>query len=134
MPDDNYDWLFDQIEFDVHTRPQVDFLHYVDQARCTWLWMDHATETNPWFSQNSVTLRSVPPEDRNQGASRPLIYFGPEGQRSEQAQPGWVASTPSAQIQSTINHLLDSNPANVERIQQYYQADYNLIQSNIKTP
>jgi hypothetical protein len=96
--------------------------------------MDSTIETNPWFVQNNVVLRSVLPEDRNQGVSRPLIYFGPEGQRSEQAQPGWVASTPSAQIQSTIKHLLDSNPANVERIRQYYQADYDLIKSNIKTP
>ena len=134
LPDANYDWLFDQIEFDVHTRPQVDFLHPVAQERCTWLWMDHATETNPWFVQNNVALRSVPPEDRNQGVSRPLIYFGPEGQRSEQAHPGWVASTPSAQIQSTIKHLLDSNPANIERIRQYYQADYDLIESNFKAP
>jgi hypothetical protein len=81
-----------------------------------------------------VALRSVPPEDRNQGVSRPLIYFGPDGQRSEQAHPGWVSSTPSAQIQSTIKHLLDSSADNVKRIRQYYQADYNLIESNIKTP
>ena len=96
--------------------------------------MDSTIETNPWFAQHNVALRPIPPEDRNQGVSRPLIYFGPEGQRSEQAQPGWVASTPSAQIQSTIKHLLDSNPANVEQIRQYYQADYDLIKSNIKTP
>ena len=81
-----------------------------------------------------MVLRSVPPEDRNQGVSRPLIYFGPEGQRSEQAQPGWVASTPSAQIQSTIKHLLDSDPANVERIRQYYRADYDLIESKFNAP
>jgi hypothetical protein len=96
--------------------------------------MDRAIETNPWFAQNNVALRSVPPEDRNQGVSRPLIYFGPDGQRSEQAQSGWVASTPSAQIQNTIKYLLDSDPANVERIRQYYQADYNLIESNFKAP
>jgi len=134
LPDADYTWLFDQVEFDVHTRPQVDFLHSVDQTRCTWLWMDRAIETNPWFAQNNVALRSVLPEDRNQGVSRPLIYFGPDGQRSEQAQSGWVASTPSAQIQNTIKYLLDSDPANVERIRQYYQADCNLIESKFKTP
>jgi hypothetical protein len=96
--------------------------------------MDHATEANPWFAQHNVILRSVPSEDRNQGVSRPLIYFGPDGQRSEQFEPGWVSSTPSAQIQSTIKHLLDSSTDNVERIKQYYQADYDLIESNFKAP
>lgn len=128
-PDQSQDWLFDQIEFDVHTRPQVDFLTLIDKQRCTWLWMDHAVESNAWFSHNNIALLPVVDDERNQGHSRPLIYFGPNGQRSETPQPGWVSSTPSSLIQSTVRHVLNTRPEYVEKIKKYYQADYELIQS-----
>lgn len=129
QPEANYDWLFDQVEFDVHTRPQADFLHSVDHDRCTWLWMTDNIESHAWFKHNQVALRSVPPEDRNQGVSRPQIWFGPDGQRSEQPQPGWASSVPSVRIQNTVRQLLQSNPNRVAQIQRYYQADYDLINS-----
>lgn len=128
-PEQSQDWLFDQIEFDIHTRPQVDFLHAVNKQRCTWLWMNNAVESNPWFSHNKVNLASVVDDDRNQGNSRPLIYFGPNRERSEEFKPGYVASTPSALIQSTVKHVLKTNPQYVEKIKKYYQADYDLIES-----
>jgi hypothetical protein len=117
------------VEFDVHTRPQVEFLHPVDHDRCTWLWMNSQIENHSWFKDCGVQLRSVPLEDRNQGVSRPLIYFGPNGERSIQYQSGWTASIPSARIQSTLKYLLESDQGRVEQIKKYYQADYDLIQS-----
>jgi len=129
LPNQNYDWLFNQVEFDVHTRPQVEFLHPVDHDRCTWLWMNSQIENHSWFKDCGVQLRSVPLEDRNQGVSRPLIYFGPNGERSIQYQSGWTASVPSARIQSTLKYLLESDQGRVEQIKKYYQADYDLIQS-----
>jgi hypothetical protein len=128
-PTEPQHWLFEQIEFDVHTRPQVDFLHAVVKEKCTWLWMNHAVETNSWFLHNNVSLYVIPDDDRNQGHSRPQIYFGPDGQRSEKFEPGYTASTPSALIQSTVRQVLRDNPQYIEKIKKYYQADYDLIQS-----
>jgi hypothetical protein len=128
QPEESYDWLFAQVEFDIHTRPQSDFLQDINKDKCTWLWMDDAVETNPWFQQANVLLNPVPEQEKNRGDSRPLIYFGPNQERSYQWQPGYTSSVPSAQIQITVAGLLESDPARVERIKQYYQADYDLIE------
>jgi hypothetical protein len=128
QPEDSYDWLFDQVEFDIHTRPQSDFLQHINKEKCTWLWMDNAVETNPWFEQAGIVLRSVPEQEKNRGDSRPLVYFGSNMERSYEQQPGYIPSVPSAQIQTTVTGLLESDPARVERIKQYYQADYDLIE------
>ena len=129
QPEDNYNWLFDQVEFDIHTQPQVDFLSHVIRDRCSWLWTGDAIEINTWFNQHDIKLNPVTESDRNLGSSRPLIYFGPNKERSYEPLPGYIPSVPSALIQSTVRQLLNSNPRYVERIKDYYHDDYNLIES-----
>lgn len=127
--DDDYDWLFRQVEFDIHTLPQHRFVDIVDHARTTWLWTPPAgTETHPWFEDYHVTLASVEDEDRNLGASRPQIWFL-DNQRLAEPAEGAVASVPSATIQATVNQLLQYRPDRVARIREYYRADYDLIES-----
>jgi len=128
-PDQCQNWLLEQIEFDIHTRPQVDFLHCIDPDRTTWLWMDSAVEHNSWFADNNIDLNPVTAEDRNQGWHRPQIYFGPQGQRSETPVPGWPGSVPAQQIQAAVKYTLDHNPQARDLIKNYYQADYDLINS-----
>lgn len=125
----NIDDVFETIEFDVHTRPQIDFLHAVDYNRTTWLWMDAAVEHHPWFVENNVNLRSVPITNRNLGNSRPIIYQDSGGNRSDTWMQHSMASTPSALIQQCLTDRLAQDTKSVERIKRYYCKDYDLIAS-----
>lgn len=127
--DDDYDWLFRQVEFDSHTTPQTKFLDVIDKEHTVWLWTPAAgTETHPWFWDHNVVLAQVEDEDRNLGASRPQIWFLDDQRLAEPAE-GAVASVPSATIQATVNQLLQYRPDRVARIREYYRADYDLIES-----
>lgn len=126
---DNHDWLFDQIEFDVHTLPQHKFLDVIDKTQTTWLWTPAAgIETNPWFADHNIVLADVADEDRNLGNSRPQIWFDGDERLSEPRE-GAVASIPSATIQATVTQLLAQSADRVARIREYYRADYDLIES-----
>lgn len=127
QPDQTQDWLLDTIEFDIHTQPQMDFLHAVDLDRCTWLWMDHAVENHIWFGDHDIVLNAVDPELRNRVNDHSLIYFGPDGQRSRQPVLGWPSSVPDHQIKAAIEYTLQHNPHAATLVQQYYAADYELI-------
>ena len=120
--------IFDQIEFDVHTRPQIDFLHCIDRTQTTWLYMNHSVENHPWFAANNVKLRDVDNQDRNWGNARPQIYFF-EDQRLYAPIPGAVASTPSAIIQKNLRRVIDTSARCRDKIVKYYQQDFELIQS-----
>lgn len=128
-PRECQDWLFDTVEFDVHTRPQVEFLHAVDQQRCTWLWMDNAVEYNAWFRDHNIGLKSVDKKLRNQVNDHHLIYFGPNGERSRKPVAGWPTSVPDHQIKSAVEYTLAHHPNAVNKLKDYYRQDYDLIQS-----
>jgi len=123
-----HDILFQQIEFDVHTQPQCDFLQNIDPTRTTWLWCDNNIENHPWFKLNGIQLNPIAEQDRNWGNSRPQIYFH-NNQRFNQETPGAVASTPSAVIQRNLTGVLNSSALCQERIRAFYQQDYDLIDS-----
>jgi len=126
---DNYDWLFDKIEFDIHTVPQYKFLDVIDHAKTDWLWIpDSGIETHPWFTDNDVILSSVEDDDRNFGHSRPLVWFVGE-ERFNEPQDGAVSSVPSSIIYNTLTQLIADQPARAKVVRDYYKGDYDLIQS-----
>lgn len=126
---DNYDWLFDQIEFDVHTLPQIQFLDLVPMDRCVWLWAPATgIQCHTWWHDHDVDLRPVLDADRNLGNARPQIWFD-HGSRLAHPIPGAVPSVPSWQIQHTVRWLLDQDSSRVARVRDHYRDDYTIINS-----
>lgn len=123
----SHDDLFEQVEFDIHTRPQRDFVHGIDSDRTTWLWMQPSVDHIQWFKDQAIELRSVDVQERNWGNTRPQIYFDHQGNRHAQAGPGLESSTPSHVIQIALAQML--TPERKHSIRRYYQQDQELIDS-----
>lgn len=120
--------LFDQIEFDVHTLPQSDFLTEINLDKTTWLLMGQEVAAHHWFSDHSIDLRAVEIQERNLGNARPQVYFDTNGERCNDNSAAEI-SIHSALIQRAIYDYINANSDCREKIKQYYRKDYDLISS-----
>lgn len=108
-PKPMYDVLFDRVVFDDHTEQQVKFLHGLDTMRCTFMWFDDSYRAK--FGRFMKDLTGMPNR-----------YHRYEYQHVSENEPI------RRQIKQLIRAELEANPKRAERIKNYYEQDYKLIE------
>ena len=121
--------IFNQIDFDTHTKPQVDFLTMIDSSRTIWLWMTHQIEKISWFQEKGVMLNAVPARARNENIFRGQLYFSREGNIVDRSTPGSIRGIHSEVIKKNITKQIKTNKQYLAKIARYYQKDFDLINS-----
>lgn len=128
-PLESLDWLSKQVEFDDHTRPQVEFLQGVDRNRVTWIRYQPDMSIHTWFRDHNVILTPVPDPDRNITDLNPGFWFDNKGVGFEEYRPGLRSGCTPKQIKQRLRSLLDDDIIRLDRIRNYYWRDYELIHS-----
>lgn len=112
-------WVFDTIVFDNHTEPQSSFLAGIDLDCVTWFRQDNKLERLmlDWMQKHLGLDQTSVAADRYVGREQPAPVFR-----------NGVTGPTQAEIMAEAEVALNSIVGARERIQEYYQEDFDLYQ------